>query len=59
MLFKFDYMFSVISKGVEYELNNVHQGKNGWNTLKNAENGQKNSGNPINKKDPIDFFHTS
>jgi hypothetical protein len=34
MLLKFDYMFSVISKGVQYEFNSIHQGKNGRNTLK-------------------------
>ncbi len=56
MLFKCDCMFSVISKGVQYEFNRVHQGKNGRNTLKNAENEQKNSGNKINKKDPMDLF---
>jgi hypothetical protein len=32
-------MFSVISKGVQYEFNSIHQGKNWRNTLKNAENG--------------------
>jgi hypothetical protein len=26
-------------------------------TLKYAETGEKNSGNPINKKDQMDFFH--
>ena len=56
MLFKCDYMFSVISKDVQYECNSVHQRRN---TLKNADNGKKNSGNPINKKDPMDFFHIS
>ncbi len=39
MLFKCDYMFSVMIKGVEYEFNSVHLGKNGRNTLKNAKNG--------------------
>jgi hypothetical protein len=56
MLFKCDYMFSVISKGVLYEFNSEHLGKNGRNILKNAENGFKNSGNPINQKVPMDFF---
>jgi hypothetical protein len=31
MLFKCDYMFSVISKAVYNEFNSVHQGKNGRN----------------------------
>ncbi len=30
-------MFSVISKGVLYEFNSLHQGKIGRNTLNNAE----------------------
>jgi hypothetical protein len=59
MLFKCDYMFSVISKGVKYEFNSIHQGKIVRNTLKNDENWSKNSGNPINKKAPIVFFHIS
>ncbi len=39
MLFICDNMFCVISKGVEYEFDSVHQGKHGRNTLKNAKNG--------------------
>ena len=59
MLVKCDYMFRVISKGVEYEFNSVYQGKNGRKSLNNAENGQKNIGNPINKEYPMDFLHKS
>ncbi len=41
MLFKGDYMFSVLSKGVLYEFNSAHQGKIGRNTQKMLKIGRK------------------
>ncbi len=40
MLFKCDYMFSVISKGVQYEFIIIHQGKN-WKNKKKLKMGRK------------------